>query len=45
MVDTGASVIALTVSNAARLGIHPAQRDFTVEVGEWQRARRAGAPR
>jgi clan AA aspartic protease (TIGR02281 family) len=32
MVDTGASVIALTVSNAARLGIHPAQRDFTVEV-------------
>jgi aspartyl protease family protein len=32
MVDTGASVIALTVSDAARLGIHPAQRDFTVEV-------------
>ena len=32
MVDTGASVIALTASDAARLGIHPAQRDFTVEV-------------
>jgi aspartyl protease family protein len=32
MVDTGASVIALTVSDAARLGIRPAQRDFTVEV-------------
>ena len=32
MVDTGASVIALTGSDAARLGIHPAQRDFTVEV-------------
>lgn len=32
MVDTGASVIALTASDAARLGIHPAPRDFTVEV-------------
>ena len=32
MVDTGASVIALTASDAARLGIHPAQRDFTAEV-------------
>jgi aspartyl protease family protein len=32
MVDTGASVIALTASDAARLGIRPAQRDFTVEV-------------
>ena len=32
MVDTGASVIALAASDAARLGIHPAQRDFTVEV-------------
>ena len=32
MLDTGASVIALTVSDAARLGIHPAPRDFTVEV-------------
>jgi len=32
MVDTGASVIALTASDAARLGIHPAQREFVTEV-------------
>jgi len=32
MVDTGASVIALTASDAARLGIHPAAREFTTEV-------------
>jgi aspartyl protease family protein len=32
MVDTGASVIALTTSDAARLGIRPAPRDFTVQV-------------
>ena len=32
MLDTGASVAALTASDAARLGIHPAPRDFTVEV-------------
>ena len=32
MVDTGASVIALTASDAARLGIHPAQREFVAEV-------------
>jgi aspartyl protease family protein len=32
MVDTGASVIALTAGDAARLGIRPAQRDFIVEV-------------
>ena len=32
MVDTGASVIALTASDAARLGIHPARREFTAEV-------------
>ncbi len=32
MVDTGASVIALTASDAARLGIRPAPRDFVTEV-------------
>jgi aspartyl protease family protein len=32
MVDTGASVIALTASDAARLGIHPAQREFVAPV-------------
>lgn len=32
MVDTGASVIALTARDAARLGIRPAARDFTAEV-------------
>jgi aspartyl protease family protein len=32
MVDTGASVIALTASDAARLGIHPAQQEFVAEV-------------
>lgn len=32
MVDTGASVIALTASDAARVGIHPAPRDFVTEV-------------
>jgi aspartyl protease family protein len=32
MIDTGASVIALTASDAARLGIHPAQREFVTEV-------------
>jgi len=32
MVDTGASVIALTARDAARLGIRPQQRDFTAEV-------------
>src|SRR5215467_2751321 len=29
MVDTGASAVALRASDAARLGIHPAQRDYT----------------
>jgi aspartyl protease family protein len=29
LVDTGASVIALTERDAARLGIHPAEREFT----------------
>ena len=32
MVDTGASTIALTASAAARLGIHPGPRDFTINV-------------
>lgn len=32
MVDTGASVIALTAVDAAALGIHPAEREFTVAV-------------
>ena len=32
MVDTGASVIALTARDAARLGIRPARREFTAEV-------------
>jgi len=30
MVDTGASVIALTADDAAQLGIHPADREYTV---------------
>jgi aspartyl protease family protein len=32
MVDTGASVIALTERDAATLGIHPTERDFTARV-------------
>jgi aspartyl protease family protein len=32
MVDTGASVIALTARDAARNGIHPAQNAFVAEV-------------
>jgi aspartyl protease family protein len=32
MVDTGASLIALTESNAAQLGIHPTPRDYVAEV-------------
>lgn len=32
LVDTGASVIALTERDAARLGIRPPQREFTTEV-------------
>jgi aspartyl protease family protein len=32
MVDTGASVIALTERDAARLGIHPPQSAFVAEV-------------
>src|SRR6266700_4023110 len=32
LVDTGATVIALRERDAARLGIHPAQRDYTAIV-------------
>lgn len=32
LVDTGASVIALRERDAARLGIHPAQREYTAAV-------------
>ena len=32
MIDTGASVIALTARDAARLGIRPVLREFTAEV-------------
>jgi aspartyl protease family protein len=32
LVDTGASVIALREQDAARLGIHPAEREYTAKV-------------
>jgi aspartyl protease family protein len=32
MIDTGASVIALNASDAARIGIHPGRREFVAEV-------------
>ncbi len=32
MVDTGASTIALTASDARRLGIHPVRNDYTVAI-------------
>ena len=32
LVDTGASVIALRESDAAQLGIHPTQREYTANV-------------
>jgi aspartyl protease family protein len=32
VVDTGATAVSLTQSDAARLGIHPAQRDYTVRT-------------
>ena len=33
MVDTGASMIALTMKDASRVGIYPSERDFTAKVG------------
>jgi aspartyl protease family protein len=33
VVDTGASVIALTMADAAALGVRPAQREFSVAMG------------
>jgi aspartyl protease family protein len=32
VVDTGATTIALRASDAARLGIHPAARDYSIQV-------------
>lgn len=32
MIDTGASQVVLTTRDAARLGFHPAPRDYTVQV-------------
>ena len=32
MVDTGASQVAIRASDAARLGFHPAERDYTVRI-------------
>jgi aspartyl protease family protein len=32
MIDTGASVVALNESSAARFGLHPARNDFTANV-------------
>jgi aspartyl protease family protein len=32
MVDTGASTVALREGDAARLGIHPAQREYTARI-------------
>ena len=32
IVDTGATSIALRESDAARLGIHPARRDYTIRT-------------
>jgi aspartyl protease family protein len=32
MVDTGATIIALTAKDAATLGIHPAEREFTAMI-------------
>lgn len=43
MVDTGASVIALTASEARRLGIHPVANDYKVEVRTANGTMRAAA--
>jgi aspartyl protease family protein len=32
MIDTGATVIALRESDAARLGFHPTPRDYTIKI-------------
>jgi aspartyl protease family protein len=32
LIDTGATVIALRESDAARLGIHPGQRDYSMKI-------------
>jgi aspartyl protease family protein len=32
LIDTGASVIALREGDAARLGVHPARREYTVRI-------------
>ena len=32
VVDTGATIIAIPVREAARLGIHPAKRDYTAQI-------------
>src|SRR5262249_20091394 len=32
MIDTGASLIALRESSAARLGIHPSARDYSIKM-------------
>jgi aspartyl protease family protein len=43
LVDTGASMIALTTKDAARLGIHPRPSDFTVRVRTANGTTRAAA--
>jgi aspartyl protease family protein len=32
MVDTGATIIAIPLREAARLGIHPARREYTAQI-------------
>src|SRR5213080_843013 len=43
VVDTGASHVALRASDAARLGIHPTAREFTVKVSTANGMTRAAA--